>query len=136
MTFPSNLEADAQSVLGKRGDSRREAFRKKVAESPGWNQGLMEQLFNIVDNIYAPRGFNPHSTGFVFDLDFSIYVGGQAERLLGTSTAHNPYALQSAAGLWLNTYAMNFGFDSYDTGIEVFHQEYRNWKAVSQSKKP
>jgi len=135
LTFPSNLEADAQSVLGTRGDPRREAFRKKVAESPGWTQALMEQLFNIVDNAYAPRGFNPHSTGFVFDLDFSIYLGGQ-ETFVGTSVARNPYALQSAAGLWLNTYAMNFGFDSYDTKAEVFHQEYRNWKTVSQGKKP
>ena len=131
-TFPSNLEADAQSVLGKRGDSRREAFRKKVAESPGWTQGLMEQLFDKVDRVYAPRGFNPHATGFVFDVDFSIYLGGQ-EILVGTSVARNPYALQSAAGLWLNKYAMNFGFDSYDTGVEVFHLEYRNWKGVAAS---
>jgi len=133
-TFPSNLEADAQSELGRRGDSRREVFRKKVAESAGWTQALMEQLFNIVDNVYAPRGFNPHATGFVFDLDFSIYLGGQ-ETLVGTSVARNPFALQSAAGPWLNTYAMNFGFDSYDTKVEVFHLEYRNWKAVSQGAK-
>jgi len=120
--------------LGRRGDSRREVFRKKVAESAGWTQALMEQLFNIVDNVYAPRGFNPHATGFVFDLDFSIYLGGQ-ETLVGTSVARNPFALQSAAGPWLNTYAMNFGFDSYDTKVEVFHLEYRNWKAVSQGAK-
>ena len=136
VTFPSDLEADAQSVLGRHGDSRREAFRKKVAESPGWSQSLMEQLFNIVDNTYAPQGFNPHSTGFVFDLDFSILDDSGTERLLGTNTAYNPAALKSAAGLWLNTYAMNFGFDSYDTKIEVFHMEYRNWKAAGQGAKP
>jgi hypothetical protein len=130
LTFPSNLEADAQSVLGIRGDPRREAFRKKVAESPGWTQKLAYQLFGIVDDIYAPRGFNPHSTGFVFDLDFSIISiikGKIYETMLGTSTALNGWALQSAAGLWLNTYAMNFGFDSYNTGREVFHLEYRYW---------
>ncbi len=138
-TFPSNLEADAQSVLGKRGEPRREAFRKNVVESPGWNQKLADQLFWIVDRTYAPQGFNPHATGFVFDLDFSIISiikGKIYETMLGTSTALNGWALQSAAGLWLNTYATKFGFDSYDTSIEVFHQEYRNWKTPSPGAKP
>lgn len=130
-TFPSSLEADAQSVLGKRGEPRREAFRKNVAESPGWNQQLADQLFWIVDRTYAPRGFNPHSTGFVFDLDFSIMTENGHETLVGTSTALNGSALKCAVGLWLNTYAMQFGFDSYDTSIEVFHLEYRNGQAVS-----
>jgi hypothetical protein len=134
-TFPSNLEADAQSVLGKPGDPRRVAFQKKLAESPGWNKQLADQLFWIVDRTYAPRGFNPHSTGFVFDLDFWIVNARGQEEPLGISTARNPFGLQCAAGLWLNTYAMNFGFDSYDTSMEVFHLEYRNWKTPSQGAK-
>jgi hypothetical protein len=134
LTFPSNLEADAQGVLGKRGDSRREAFRQNVAASPGWTQALMQELFNRVDRDYAPRGFNPHSTGYVFDLDFSLYYCGQEkknktcvdrERMLGTDTHYNGFALRSAVGMWLNTHAMHFGFDSYDTSAEVFHLEYR-----------
>ena len=131
VTFPSSLEADAQSVLGKPGDPRRTAFQKKVAGAPGWTPALAQQLFNIVDRTYAPRGFNPHSTGFVFDLDFSIIDDKGQEGLLGISTARNRFGLRCAAGMWLNKYAMNFDFDSYDTGMEVFHMEYRNWnKAI------
>jgi hypothetical protein len=122
--FPSSLETDAQGVLGRPGDARRTAFQKKVAEAPGWTKALAQQLFQIVDNAYAPRGSNPHATGFVFDLDFSIYHKG-TEIKLGANTAYNSTALQSAAGTWLNTYAMEFDFDSYDTGIEVWHLEYR-----------
>ncbi len=125
LTFPSSLEIDAQSVLGVMGDARRTAFRKNVAAAPGWSDALMRSLFDIVDRVYAPRGFNPHSTGFVFDLDFTIYKNG-AEVGLGANTVHNAAALKSAAGLWLNTYSMHFGFDSYDTGAEIWHMEYRN----------
>jgi LAS superfamily LD-carboxypeptidase LdcB len=107
-------------------------FQKKGAESPGWNKQLADQLFWIVDRTYAPRGFNPHATGFVFDLDFWIVNDKGQEGPLGISTARNRFALQSAAGMWLNKYAMNFGFDSYDTSMEVFYLEYRNWKAGSQ----
>ena len=34
-------------------------------------------------------------------------------------------ALRSAAGMWLNKYSMQFGFDSYDTGKEIWHMEFR-----------
>jgi hypothetical protein len=125
--FPSALNAEAQSVLGRRGDVRRTAFQKKVAEAPGWTKDLAQRLFSIVDNAYAPRGSNPHATGFVFDLDFSIYSNGK-EVTLGARTAYNRDALKSAAGTWLNKYAMEFDFDSYDTGAEIWHLEYRKWK--------
>ena len=85
---------------------------------------LAQQLFNIVDNAYAPRGSNPHATGFVFDLDFAIYRNGR-EIQLGANTAYNRDALKSAAGTWLNKYATLFNFDSYDTGAEIWHLEYR-----------
>ncbi|HZS55876.1 MAG TPA: hypothetical protein VFA65_15855 [Bryobacteraceae bacterium] len=122
--FPETLNEAAQGVLGRAGDPRRTAFQKKVAEAPGWNRDLAQQLFRIVDNAYAPRGSNPHATGLVFDLDFSIYYNG-GEIQLGAATKYNNAALQSAAGMWLNSYAMQFGFDSYDTGIEIWHLEYR-----------
>ena len=135
-TFPSNLEADAQGVLGKPGDARRVAFKNNVAAATGWSADLANRLFQIVDNAYAPRGSNPHATGFVFDLDFSIYhcgwekKGGKracvdGETKLGFHTSLNAEALKSAAGVWINTYSMEFGFDSYDTGAEVWHMEYR-----------
>lgn len=123
-TFPASLEDTAQGVLGRRGDPRRTALQTKVAQAPGWTQALAQQLFQIVDNAYAPRGSNPHATGLVFDLDFSIYYNG-GEVQLGAATKYNDAALQSAAGMWLNKYAMQFGFDSYDTGAEVWHLEYR-----------
>lgn len=122
--FPGSLDAEAESVLGRRGDARRTAFQKRVAEAPGWTQALARHLFDIVDNAYAPRGSNPHATGFVFDVDFSIYHKGGEVRL-GANTAYNSDALRSAAGTWLNKYAMHFHFDSYDTGVEVWHLEYR-----------
>lgn len=127
LKFPSTLNTEAQGVLGRRVDPRRTAFQNRVAEAPGWTPGLAQQLFNIVDNAYAPRGSNPHATGFVFDLDFSIYQNGK-EITLGANTAYNRDALKSAAGMWLNQYAMKFGFDSYDTGAEIWHMEYRNWQ--------
>ena len=46
----------------------------------------------------------------MFDLDFSIYQNGK-EIMLGANTAHNRDALKSAAGTWLNKYAMKIDFD-------------------------
>ena len=122
--FPDSLNTEAQGVLGRRGDPRRTAFQKKVAEAPGWSASLAQQLCQIVDNAYAPRGSNPHATGFVFDLDFSIYREGK-EINVGANTSYNPDALKSAAGTWLNKYSMMFDFDSYDTSMEIWHLEYR-----------
>jgi hypothetical protein len=141
--FPANLEADAQSELGRPGDARRTAFRQKLATSPGWTPQLVYQLFNNskfgVDHFYAPRGSNPHATGYVFDLDFSIYCDGTVnecpkknkpcyrtgEYNVGANPVLNGYALRSAAGMWLNTHATYYSFDSYDTSKEIWHLEYR-----------
>jgi hypothetical protein len=140
LKFPAELEADAQSVLGRPGDPRRVAFRKKLAESKGWSANLVYSLFQEVDKYYSPRGSNPHATGFVFDLDFSIYCNGTElvkdlaqrcknnEITLGADKRLNGYALTSAAGMWINKYANQFSFDSYDTGAEVWHLEYRKRK--------
>ena len=115
LEFPSNLETEAQSVLGRPGDARRAAFHQHLAAAPDWSAQLVARLFNIVDNVYAPRGANPHATGLVFDLEFTIFVAGR-ERNLGADPALNDDALRSAAGMWLNQHSMMFGFDSYDTG--------------------
>jgi hypothetical protein len=123
--FPSNLEAEAQSVLGRPGDTRRATFHQHLAAAPGWSAQLVARFFNIVDNVYAPRGANPHATGLVFDLDFTILVAGR-ERNLGADPALNDDALRSAAGTWLNQYSMMFGFDSYNTDKEIWHQEFRS----------
>jgi hypothetical protein len=123
--FPSDLEEEAQSVLGKRGDKRRTAFQTHVTAATGWNSKLTAILFTLVDNQYAPRGSNPHATGLVFDLDFSIF-DGSGERNVGADPKVNDRALQCAVGNWLNKYSMQFGFDSYNTGIEVWHQELRS----------
>jgi hypothetical protein len=127
LEFPSNLEVEAQSVLGRPGDSRRAAFHQHLAAAPGWSAPLVARLFNIVDNVYAPRGANPHATGLVFDLDFTILVAGR-ERNLGADPALNDDARRSAAGMWLNQYSMMFGFDSYNTDKEIWHQEFRSPK--------
>jgi len=128
LQFPANLETEAQGILGRPGDPRRQALHTQVANSPGWDQRLTGILFNAVDNVYAPRGANPHATGLVFDLDFWIFDRG-SEKKLGADTRLNPAALRSAAGTWLNRYSMLFGFDSYDTGKEIWHMEWRNPKA-------
>jgi hypothetical protein len=128
LEFPGSLEQDAQSVLGRPGDPRRIAFHQKVAAAPGWDAKLTAALFKRVDSVYTPRGTNPHATGLVFDLDFTISDGGRGERTLGANSALNALALRSAAGMWLNQYAMMFGFDSYDTSKEIWHQEFRSPK--------
>jgi len=125
VVFPASLEAEAQSKLGGHGNPRLQAFMKHVAESPGWTQALADSLFKQLHRVYAPQGFNPHATGFVFDLDFSICLPNGTERSLGADSTLNSYALQSAAGMWLNKYSMIFCFDSYDTDAEIWHQEYR-----------
>lgn len=125
LEFPSDLEEEAQSVLGKRGDRRRTAFQTHVAAATGWNSKLTAIMFTLVDNRYAPRGSNPHATGLVFDLDFSIF-DGSGERNVGADPKVNDRALQCAVGAWLNKYSMQFNFDSYNTGIEIWHQELRS----------
>jgi hypothetical protein len=127
LQFPANLETEAQGILGRPGDPRRQALHDHVAASPGWNRRLTDILFNAVDNVYAPRGANPHTTGLVFDLDFWIFDRG-SEKKLGADTRLNDAALRSAAGMWLNKYSKLFGFDSYDTGREIWHMEWRNPK--------
>ena len=124
LQFPSSLETEAQGVLGGYGDPRHAAFLQHVAAAPGWNAQLVHELFSRVERVFAPRGANPHSTGFVFDVDFSILFNGD-ETMVNGKPGRNAWALRSAAGMWLNKYSMQYNFDSYDTGAEIWHMEYR-----------
>jgi len=76
----------------------------------------------------------------VFDLNFSIYhhvLAKDQKALVETEDpvdAHpmlNEAALRSAVGMWLNTYSMQFDFDSYNTGKEIWHME---WRKANDSK--
>ena len=135
LAFPAALETEAESSLGNRDDPRWRAFVNHLARSPGWDEATAMRLLNTVAQVYVPRGaFNPHTTGFAFDLNFSIYhhVRRQDQRALVEAEdpvdAHpmlNEAALRSALGMWLNTYSMQFSFDSYDTGREIWHMEWR-----------
>ena len=138
LTFPKSLEAEAESFLGERDDPRWQVFVKHLSESPGWDAATARKFLDTVAQYYVPRGgFNPHATGVVFDLNFSIYhhVRSKDQKALVEAEdpvdAHpmlNEAALRSAVGMWLNTYSMQFNFDSYDTGKEIWHMEWRKSK--------
>jgi len=138
LTFPKSLEAEAESFLGERDDPRWKAFVKHLSQSPGWDDATARKFLDTVAQYYVPRGgFNPHSTGVVFDLNFSIYhhVRSKDQKALVEAEdpvdAHpvlNEAALRSAVGMWLNTYSMQFNFDSYNTGKEIWHMEWRKSK--------
>jgi hypothetical protein len=125
LSFPANLENEAISELGCTGDPRLNRFMDHIAQSPGWSPVLAQQLISYANNVYAPQGCNPHATGYVFDLDFPIVSNGLEVPSLHAYVPLNGDALQTAAGMWINLYSTFFCFDSYDTGIEIWHMEYR-----------
>jgi hypothetical protein len=125
LKFPADLEEMAKSDLGRPGDPKREEFHQKLIHSPRWSADLDRKLFEYVDKYYAPRGFNPHATGLVFDLDFKVITEHGNEYQVGANPGWNSTALRNAVGMWLNMYSMQFHFDSYDTGAEIWHMEYR-----------
>lgn len=141
LTFPKALEDEAESFLGERDNPHWKTFVEHLSKSPGWDAAKASKLLDTVALFYVPRGgFNPHTTGVVFDLNFSMYhhVRSQDQKALVESEdpvdAHpmlNDAALRSAVGMWLNTYSMQFDFDSYDTGKEIWHME---WRKPSDSK--
>jgi hypothetical protein len=130
LQFPANLEREAQSELGCPGDPRLSAFMNRVAQSPGWTPQLAGKLFAYVHGVYAPRGCNPHATGYVFDVNF-WYFFNNSEQPHNGKPPRNWAALTSAAGVWINLYSKLFCFDSYDTGKEIWHMEYRKCEPPS-----
>jgi hypothetical protein len=61
----------------------------------------------------------------VFDLDFTVITEHRNEYQVKASPGWNSTALRNAVGMWLNMYSMQFHFDSYDIGAEIWHMEYR-----------
>jgi len=47
------------------------------------------------------------------------------------SRHNNAQARLSGAGMWLATHAPKFGFSSYDTSLEIWHQEWLDWKGTA-----
>jgi hypothetical protein len=135
LIFPKSLEAEAEGFLGERNDPHWQAFVKHLSQAPGWDAERASEFLHTVAQYYVPRGgFNPHTTGVVFDLNFAMYhhvLAKDQKTLVETEDpvdAHpmlNDAALRSALGMWLNTYSMQFNFDSYDTGKEIWHMEWR-----------
>ncbi|HEY3743837.1 MAG TPA: hypothetical protein VGL53_28525 [Bryobacteraceae bacterium] len=132
LQFPKELEGDAEGMLGEGKDSRWLAFKEKLRKYWG---GQTDDVLNKVAQFYVPRGaFNPHATGLVFDLNFPIYhhvwkenhtLYAEEEDPVDALPILNEAALRSATGMWLNKYSMLFNFDSYNTGREIWHMEWR-----------
>lgn len=135
LTFPQSLEDEAESFLGERDNPHWKVFVQHLSQAPGWNAAKAGAFLDTVAQFYVPRGgFNPHSTGVVFDLNFSMYhhVRSKDQKALvevdDPVDAHpmlNDAALRSAVGMWLNSYSKQFNFDSYNTGKEIWHMEWR-----------
>jgi hypothetical protein len=117
LKFPESLNAETQGVLGRRDDARRTAFQKGWRRQPAglrsWRSSCLVSLITHTLSLY-----------YIYD----VKRGLGKEIQLGANTAYNRDALKSAAGTWLNKYAMQFDFDSYDTGAEIWHLEYRKSK--------
>jgi hypothetical protein len=135
LTFPSSLESTATSELGFSGSSAHNAFRDEIAKQPGWNASLAQQLVSITAGFKAPRGGSTHHSGLVVDINFPYATSDKSSKFHGIARENNANALRSAAGNWLNTFAPGFGFDSYDTGKEIWHMEWRDWSGTSADPK-
>ncbi len=136
VTIPTNLASKAEGMLGDWNDPRFRAFLDELGndKADGWTPDLAEQVLHDTANYYVPRGaFNPHATGLVFDLNFPIYHHirksdqklYESEDPVDALPPLNEAALRSACGMWLNKWSTMFHFDSYNTGKEVWHMEYR-----------
>lgn len=136
LTLSSELRTLATSELGFTGSPAHRQFEAAIAHSPQWNADLARQLVAITAEVKAPRGGSAHHSGLALDIDFPYALSN------GTITWHheqrerNTGALRSAAGVWLQKYASDFGFDSYNTSKEIWHQEWRNWAGSSADPTP
>jgi hypothetical protein len=135
LTFPSSLESTATSELGFSGSATHNAFRDQIAAQPGWNANLAQQLVTITGGFKAPRGGSTHHSGVVVDINFPYATSDKSSKFHGIARENNANALRSAAGNWLNTFAPSYGFDSYDTGKEIWHMEWRDWSGTSADPK-
>ena len=131
LTFPASLETMARSELGFSGSPAHRAFEAAVAAQPGWSTALARELIRITAEYKAPRGGSTHHSGVVADIDFPYATSSTSVHWHGIRRARNAAAFRSAAGVWLNTYAQTFNFDTYDSNREIFHQEWLNWAGTS-----
>ena len=138
LTFPTALEAEAKGNL--RNSAAQRSFLQHLAEAPGWNAELANSLWEHARSTKAPGGASPHESGLVVDIDFPyvhVYVDEKTQETTTTVQWHNisrhnnAQARLSGAGMWLATHAPEFGFSSYDTSIEIWHQEWLNWKGTA-----
>ena len=126
LEFPSNLEAEAQSVLGRPGDARRAAFHQHLAAAPGWSAQLVARLFNIVDNVYAPGGQSACDGPGVRPRlhDPRCREGAQSGRRSGLERRRAAQRCRHVAEPVLDDVRLRL----YNTDKEIWHQEFRSPK--------
>jgi hypothetical protein len=130
-TLTPELEEMAKTELGTRGSPAHNAFRQAVADAWG-SADLAEQLVAITGRFKAPRGGSAHQYGLTVDINFPYATSPKAKdvRFHDIDRDNNPDAIRSAAGVWLSDNAAGYGFASYDTAAEIWHQEWLKWKGT------
>ena len=131
LTFPAALEAEAVSELGFTGSAKHNAFRDHLGAATGWTPALAQKLVSLTAQVKAPRGGSTHHSGVVLDISWPYATSATTVLSHDTKRERNADALRSAAGVWMNANAPTFGFDSYNTGVEIWHQEWRRWRGTA-----
>lgn len=126
LSFPGSLEDLARSDLHNRSDLNN--FITQLGGSTGWTAELAREAVQITQSTKAPAGASTHHSGVVVDIDFPYVSNSSTIEWHGMSRSRNAPALRSAAGVWLSQHASEYGFSSYDTNIEIWHQEWLNWQ--------
>jgi hypothetical protein len=67
---------------------------------------------------------------FVASKDFLFVLFKTARLVSLPKRERNADALRAAAGVWLNANAPLYGFDSFNTASEIWHQEWRQWQGT------
>jgi hypothetical protein len=129
--FPASLETMAQSELGAVGSTAYEQFRTALAHAPDWDQGQADFLLSETGQFKAPRGGSTHHSGVVVDIDFPYVTADGTMNWHHTNRERNADAFLSAAGQWLNDHSREFGFASYSTRAEIWHQEWLDWAGTA-----
>jgi hypothetical protein len=129
--FPASLETMAQSELGAVGAPAYERFRQAVAAAPGWDRAQADFLLHETGRFKAPRGGSTHHSGVVVDIDFPYVTAEGHMQWHHENRERNADAFLSAAGQWLNDHSREFGFASYDTSAEIWHQEWLDWAGTA-----
>jgi hypothetical protein len=125
------LETMAKTELGARGSTAHNAFKQAVADAWG-SADLAAQLINITGKFKAPRGGSAHQFGLTVDINFPYATSAKAKdvHFHDIRRENNAEAIRSGAGNWLSDNAAGYGFASYDTESEIWHQEWLKWKGT------